>query len=515
MAELEQFLATGLPAPQRFALRPDRDTVLTGAQGTQLLIAADAWDLPPGSGPVELRVQEFYQTADLVLAGLTTTAGPDLLETGGMVHLAASAGGQPVRLRPGAAIHLRMPAASRQDGMQLFLSSGPAPGQATGLDWQLPPPPGAAAGPQWSYKPAAPRLERGHGWRLGWWHGRYHRTPTHYSARYVEVPECPGGEARTLKALTRQIDYSAATKTRLRKVLRKGRRIGKKEFAELRSASVASGEHVIRLVHATFCIDTAGQIGNLAVQKGVDEALGQSVVAAVRRLGPWEAARMPRYPRLDSLVEVAAFGEITAYFTESGKVLVDDSVRWDRPATVAYRDSVQKQRDAQANARSRNYYISLTPRQQQALDSTIQAQLAAERARLVAKQARLYSSNKFEDSQAFFYNELSLQSLGWVNCDRFRNPGPRIEFVIREVPRNTVTTLVFRDIKSTIQATVLGSSTTFANMPTGEAATIVALRREQGITYLAKHEVRLGTSGFSGLTFRPVTIDELRAELSQ
>lgn len=512
-AELEQFMMASLPAPQRFTIRPGRDTLLTGAQGTQLLVAASAWDVPANSGPVELRMQEFYQLADIVLAGLTTTAGSNLLETGGMVHLDATANGKPVRLKPGAAVHLRMPTAKVQQDMQLFQSSGPASGSRAGFDWQLPPALGAAATPPWSYtKPAARWQGYRRGRRRGWLFRRRHSGPAHYTARYVEVPAYDGGEARAIKSVTRNIEYSSATQARMRKALRKGRRIGKTEFVELRKASKDYGEHVIRLVHATFCVDTAGRAHHFAVLPGADEALGNTVLSAVRKLNRWEPALMPRQPRLDSLTEVQGYGQITAYFTESGKVLVDDSVRWNRQASWAFRDSVSQEQMRRANDRQRNYYASLSPRQRRALDSTARVQLVAERERIY----RQFGNQETADAnQAILYNELSSQSLGWINCDRFLNAGPRIQFVVNAATRNTIATLVFRNIKSTMRADVIGSRTVFQNVPTGQAATVVALRREKGITYLARHDVLLDPKGLAQLNFKPVTVDELRTELGR
>ncbi|WP_345056212.1 hypothetical protein, partial [Hymenobacter glaciei] len=65
-AELTRFLQTGLPAPQLFRIRPGRDTLVTGAQGTQVLVPARAWDLPDSTTAVQLTLQEFYKATDMI-----------------------------------------------------------------------------------------------------------------------------------------------------------------------------------------------------------------------------------------------------------------------------------------------------------------------------------------------------------------------------------------------------------------------------------------------------------------
>jgi hypothetical protein len=487
-AELRRFLRAGLPAAQVFIVQPGRDTLLLGAQGTQLLVAADAWDVLPGSGPVTVKMQEFYQLSDIVLAGLTTTAGSDLLETGGMVHLEATANGQPAHLRPNAAVHLRLPTTRRQDGMQLFVSPGPTSsttlgaGPDRGFDWQLPPPPGLAASRPPARQAAWHASTRRTG-RRRWFTSRRRARSAHpqYNARYLEVPQYATSQTRALKNMARRIAYPTTTQLRLRKALRTGRRVSSWEVSELRQASARYGKRVLRVVHASFRVDTLGKMYRLAVAPGTDNELGTAVLAALGRLGTWQPALMPRLPTLDSLTTVAAFGQVTAYFSASDNVYVADSVSWNRPATRAFRDS------------------------------TMQASRVAERARLYQQ---LGQNGSVAANQNLLYYELSAQSLGWINCDRFLNSSPRIEFVVNAELRNTIAMLVFRDIRAVMSAHDIGSRTIFPGVPTGQAATVVALRREKGITYLARHEVVLDAKGLDKLTFHPVTPDELRTELA-
>jgi hypothetical protein len=116
--DLQAFCAKVALALQVFGVWVRCNTVLVGQQGTRLLVPKQTFDVPAGSGPVELRLREFYSTADIVLAGLGTRTGLDLLETGGMLHLEAATGGRGVSLRPGVEITIQLPT-KQLPGMQL------------------------------------------------------------------------------------------------------------------------------------------------------------------------------------------------------------------------------------------------------------------------------------------------------------------------------------------------------------------------------------------------------------
>jgi hypothetical protein len=111
------------PPTQRFTIDPARDTFLHAARGTVVALGARSFVTASGapvSGAVTLTVREYIDAAAILAEGLTTQSKGALLESGGMVYLEASAGGQPVTLRPGTAATIAFRATAAQDGMQLF-----------------------------------------------------------------------------------------------------------------------------------------------------------------------------------------------------------------------------------------------------------------------------------------------------------------------------------------------------------------------------------------------------------
>ncbi|MBK8706775.1 MAG: OmpA family protein [Saprospiraceae bacterium] len=131
-------LAAGLKRHNRQTYRFDagKSVKVTAKSGTQLWVEAGSFTLPDGSSPkgnIELSIEESYNLPDMMLAGLHTTSKGKMLVSGGMIYVEATAGGQPLAVKDGAALQLAMPTNMRQEGMQLFYG---APGAGGNLnDW--------------------------------------------------------------------------------------------------------------------------------------------------------------------------------------------------------------------------------------------------------------------------------------------------------------------------------------------------------------------------------------------
>lgn len=122
---------------QQYSIDPARNTRLTGQQGTTVWIPAGSLVLPDGrqpAGPVTVVLEEAYERQDMLLKGLHTSSGGRLLETGGMIYLEATAGGQPLQLSTGQGLIVALPTAEPLEGMELFNGTVDAEGRLS--DWQ-------------------------------------------------------------------------------------------------------------------------------------------------------------------------------------------------------------------------------------------------------------------------------------------------------------------------------------------------------------------------------------------
>ena len=496
-AELTRFLQAGLPAVQSFRIRPGRDTLVTGAQGTQLLLPAHAWDLPDSTTVVQLTLQEFYTTTDMILAGLSTTAGPQLLETGGMLHLTATANGQPVKLRPGAFVHLRMPARKKKSGMQLF--EGVAHGPAQTVDWQLPPPLVSSADAPLNQLWNVVRAKHPNQNQNQNQH-RAHRRRRLRELNHASWPEYEGDDKQLLKDLAVLIDYSEATRAQLKRT----RRITRAEKARLIDVSKQLGPRILRMVQVKFVLDTTGAVGMAQTQTDdatTDKQLNKDVLAAIAQLGGWlEPAVQWEYPgtRARRLVPVEAARQLSVYFPAEGPVIIKMG-KW---TNETLRIAKLKQE-----------------KNQQRIDSLFAANWRQIRAVAAAEMVRIRGqftdTSKAKISEAGVYEEFSAQQLDWINCDRFTNASRRLSVGVNPGQSDAVVKLVFKAIRGVMNgAAYAPDKVLFSGVPYAEPATLVALRRENGITYLATREVKAEALLYGGLVYRPVTMAELRAELA-
>ncbi|MGI4866448.1 MAG: hypothetical protein ACRYFZ_21170 [Janthinobacterium lividum] len=435
--DLPAFCAQAAPGIQVFQVRPGRDTAVVGQRGTRLVIPARAFDVLASSGPVQLEMREFYSTADIVLAGLGTRSDLGVLETGGMLHLHATANGQPIRLRPGGQLLVQLPTRVLLPGMRLY--EGVVVGK--GLDWHLPAPA--------TRKPVANVAKLGKGDR---W------------------PRVVKGNGTLQPEFDRLVPVSYADLTRLAH----RRAAGKDERRERRYIGRNKHLRIGHILRLSVVVDSTGIVRKASLLQG-DSLVGKPIAAAALLL-----TRLHPASYLIGKVRrpVAARGELRVLYTRAGQRLL--SLEWQWLAKPAFMNQAAQQRRAEF------------ARQFSSKDST---------------QLTLYDG---------LYYELVAGGLGWINCDRLLDPGPRIEFAVQASAPATVVSLVFKGQRSILASSrTEGNTAVFEQVPSGQPATIVALRREKGITYLATTAVRLGQATPPDLQFRPVTLDELRAELAK
>jgi|GEM_PF-1257039 len=123
LAQVNAFYQQLQKPGEQFVIEVDRDTILTGKEGTRLTVPAFAFVGKRGlikEGLVTIELREYYTYDDILAAKLSTTAGGEQLISGGMVHLAAQVNGDPVNIAGRKSIRLEMPTAKPDEQMQLF-----------------------------------------------------------------------------------------------------------------------------------------------------------------------------------------------------------------------------------------------------------------------------------------------------------------------------------------------------------------------------------------------------------
>lgn len=108
---------------QTYLIHTGRDTILYGSEGTSIEIPANSFSVETGdatAGKLEIKLKEYYQVSDMLLANLSTTSNNQLLETGGMIHLEAFVNGQKCELKKGETLEIAFPTKTRKNDMRLF-----------------------------------------------------------------------------------------------------------------------------------------------------------------------------------------------------------------------------------------------------------------------------------------------------------------------------------------------------------------------------------------------------------
>jgi hypothetical protein len=352
-----------------------------------------------------------------------------------------------------------MPTARYKDGMELFTGTE-SPGR--GINWQQ------------ANRPAKAAREN-----IDWntWRRSLRQKENLVWPLYAK------GNGRLRKQLAQLIPYSSGTLQRLQNT----RQLSRAGRSSLRYESRANNQKVLRIVHVDFWVDTTGATVKAVPTPDTDAELGAAVAAALLRLPRRLPARLadPRNPY--RTLTSPAKGQATVLFTNDGNVLVKND-SWD--------------------------YLSVSQTRQRSMEAYDSAQFVAIAARSRA-QFTEGSTAAIDENSAYY--EFSANGLGWINCDRFmKSTRPKVRFVVEAEDPGTIITLMFADMRSFLRGeTGKGTATVFAGLPEGTPATIVALKRNSGTTYLAMRPVAVGQQTQRNLEFQAVTIAELRKKLTE
>jgi hypothetical protein len=124
--------------PQVFYMNPHKDFSIQGMEGTSIFIAANSLVCKDGSMPgsdARVELKEVYSKADIILAGLHTSSGGRMLETGGTVYLMAYCGDSEMRVANGSKVDIDFPNKTgirMKPDMKTFNARKASNGQ---LDW--------------------------------------------------------------------------------------------------------------------------------------------------------------------------------------------------------------------------------------------------------------------------------------------------------------------------------------------------------------------------------------------
>ncbi len=122
--------------PQTFKINTSKENLIKCEQGTKILIPSNTFQLLNGVNPdsITVAIKEFYKSGSMITENLSTSTDNKILETGGMLHIAATYKNERLSINKGKEIIITMPSDSKKNNMMLFKGARDSIGK---IDWKI------------------------------------------------------------------------------------------------------------------------------------------------------------------------------------------------------------------------------------------------------------------------------------------------------------------------------------------------------------------------------------------
>lgn len=131
----EDLLKKMAPPVQKFSFPSNEEALILCENGSVIKFEPEvfvyAGSQEPVTGNIDLQVTEYINTADMIFGGLETRCGNEIIETGGMLYIAATSDGKDCEIADGEFYSVEMPAENNKDGMQYFYTEN----NSNGTNW--------------------------------------------------------------------------------------------------------------------------------------------------------------------------------------------------------------------------------------------------------------------------------------------------------------------------------------------------------------------------------------------
>lgn len=124
------------PARQAFLIKGEKDTLISGTNGTSIAISKNTFINAQGgivAGSIDIELVEVNSIADIIGANLQTTSGDKILQTGGMFFIDAKSQGLSLKIRENKSIDVEVKDSFINTEMKLFSGSYDSAGR---ISWK-------------------------------------------------------------------------------------------------------------------------------------------------------------------------------------------------------------------------------------------------------------------------------------------------------------------------------------------------------------------------------------------
>jgi len=108
---------------QNFEIFNGEESIITGREGSTIIIPKDAFVFEDGSSPeglVSVEIIESFDYNSFASNSLSCNSGEEILESGGMMKITATADGRPLELKDGKTLDVEYPISAMKEDMELF-----------------------------------------------------------------------------------------------------------------------------------------------------------------------------------------------------------------------------------------------------------------------------------------------------------------------------------------------------------------------------------------------------------
>ncbi len=120
------------------------------------------------------------------------------------------------------------------------------------------------------------------------------------------------------------------------------------------------------------------------------------------------------------------------------------------------------------------------------------------------------------DDAELEYYIFSVAKLGWINCDRFLESEKTVDYYVQTpIDKDTKIKMVFKDIDGVLMARPAEGKFIFSKVPIGRQVTIVAIKNANGQFQTAFQDVTISDKPLEILTFKEMTLNELKQQLEK
>jgi len=449
---------------QLYTIDNNQATDFILSKGTEVVIPEDAFEYLDGTPVldtnIELVFKEAYDYSDMITHGLFTQTDSIMIETGGMISIAAYVGGKEVRLKNEKSIEVKMAAQIEKEEMQFFL---PAEG---------------SGGSVWVATDQEAKVE------------------TTQEKVFLKFDLTPITDFEV--DLERVIEPTFDPMPRLPRLRREPMPPSSRMYSSAEYEEVYANYEVS---HAEYQDEAKSYPNRLSAWKAEARARIDTIRSYRDQLRTIQVGyklkqQINRVARLqDSISNDILIKEFVDNYRNN---MVEMYTPLSNVKKAAFQNQLHNVNEViginigeKAKMQIQDYFFELAP----VIGSLVRA--------VFTKKAEL---GLIDDDKMVRYI-LSSSTLGWINCDRFRNFDQKqlTDVATTGVADNGIHLMVFHNIKSMFapRGKFSSGTRTYHDIPRGEEVTIISIHYKEKKPYLATRDITIGDVESIPLDYKP------------